>query len=62
MNVTRCPNFNHRKTNPPVRFCPNCAEIVNGTIPAKQCNEQLHARARMNRNRYCVHCGEQLIK
>ena len=62
MNVTPCPNFNHRKSNPPVRFCPNCSEVVNATIPAKRCSEQLHAKARMSRNKYCVNCGEQLIK
>ena len=62
MNVTLCPNLNHRKTNPPVRSCPNCGKIVNERIPAKQCNEQSHAKARMNGKKYCVDCGEQLIK
>lgn len=62
MSVIPCPNFNHRKTNPPVRFCPSCAKVVNATIPAKGCSEQLHAKARMNRSKYCVDCGELLIK
>ena len=62
MNITPCPNFNHRESNPPVRFCPNCGKVVNERIPLKQCSEQSHARARMDRNKYCVDCGEQLGK
>jgi len=62
MNITPCPNFNHRETNAPVRFCPNCGKVVNARIPAKQCREQSHAKARVDRSKYCVDCGEQLIK
>lgn len=43
MNITPCPNFNHRETNPPVRVCPNCGKVVNERIPAKQCSEQSHS-------------------
>ncbi len=62
MNITPCPNFNHLEEHPPVRFCPNCGEIVNERVSAKQCREQSHARARMDRNNYCVDCGQQLIE
>ena len=62
MNITPCRNFNHQETNPPVRFCPSCGKVVNVRIPAKQCSEQSHSRARMDRKKFCVDCGEQLIK
>ena len=54
MNITPCPNFNHRETNAPVRFCPNCGKVVNARIPAKRCREQSHAEARVDRSKYCV--------
>ena len=62
MNITQCPNFNHNRTNPPVGFCPSCGVVVNDKMAAKDCNEQSHASARMKRTRYCVDCGERLIK
>jgi len=62
MNMTPCPNFNHRETDPVVRFCLNCGKVVNERIPAKQCSEQSHARARMDRKKFCVDCGKQLVK
>ncbi len=30
-------------------------------IPAKKCSDNEHAESRMNRNKYCVQCGLQLI-
>ena len=36
MNVTQCPNFNHRRTDPPVAFCPSCGAVVNDAIAVKQ--------------------------
>jgi len=62
MGRESCPNFNHRNTNPPVRFCPNCGKVVNENIAIKQCNEQAHARRRMDLSKFCADCGEQLIK
>ena len=56
-----CPNFNHRKTNPPVRHCPGCGEVVNKNIPAKECVQEEHAKKRRERSRYCIDCGLQLI-
>ena len=34
MNITLCPNFNHRETNTPVRFFPNYGKVFNETMPA----------------------------
>lgn len=57
-----CPNLNHGRTNPPVRYCSQCGTVVNGNLIAEKCSEEEHARKRRNRNKYCVDCGEQLIK
>jgi len=58
----RCPNLNHGRPNAPVRFCPKCGEVVNEDIPARKCEEGVHAKKRRERNKYCIDCGEQLIK
>jgi hypothetical protein len=57
-----CPNFNHRRTNAPVRFCPECGEVVNGNIPMRKCTEEGLAIMRRNGNKYCVDYGEKLIE
>jgi rRNA maturation protein Nop10 len=57
-----CPNRNHSRSNAPVRCCPQCGEAVNGNIPPKECSEELHAKRRRERNKFCVDCGTQLIK
>jgi rRNA maturation protein Nop10 len=57
-----CPNFNHGRPNAPVRFCPECGEVVNENIPIRGCNEEEHAKRRRERNKYCVHCSEQLMQ
>jgi ribosomal protein L32 len=62
MRRESCPNMNHRRTDAPVRWCPNCGEVVNANIIVKQCSVEEHAERRMNGNQYCVHCGLQLIK
>ena len=62
LQVKRCPNFNHRHANAPVRFCPMCGEVVNEDIPIRKCNAEEHAKRRRERNKYCVYCGEQLIQ
>jgi hypothetical protein len=36
--------------------------VVNENIILKKCSEAEHAERRRDRNKYCVHCGEQLIK
>ena len=57
-----CPNYNHRRSNAPVRFCPNCGEVVNKDIPIRKCSEAKHAKRRRERNQYCLDCGEQLVQ
>lgn len=59
---SRCPNFNHSRTNAPVRYCPICGEVVNDRIPDKMCVQTEHAKSRRDRNKFCVHCGEQVIQ
>ena len=57
-----CENLNHRRSDAPVRNCPQCGEIVNKQISIMACSEVEHARAKRNRSEYCAHCGLQLIK
>ena len=57
-----CPNFNHRRANAPVRFCPLCGAVVNEAILIKECSEENHAISRRGGTNYCVHCGEKLIQ
>jgi len=57
----RCLNRNHGRKDAPVRFCPNCGEVVNENIPAKKCREERHAERRRQGTKYCVDCGEQLV-
>lgn len=59
--LSNCPNFNHRRDDAPVRFCPMCGDVVNGNVPIQKCSEEEHAKMRREMNKYCVHCGEQLI-
>ena len=62
MQNGRCPNANHSRTNAPVHFCPMCGNVVNGNIPTRRCLEEEHAKSRREQSKYCVYCGEQLIK
>jgi len=62
MQENNCPNFNHRRTNAAVRFCPMCGGVVNERIAIGKCGEEKHAKERRKRNEYCVDCGEQLIQ
>jgi predicted RNA-binding Zn-ribbon protein involved in translation (DUF1610 family) len=62
MNATSCSNLNHRRSDAPVRFCPQCGEVVNRSVAIKRCSEREHAHKRQNGDGFCVDCGEQLIK
>ena len=62
MKPNPCPNLNHRRTDAPVRNCPNCGEIVNGNVSIQMCTAEQHAQDRMRMSKFCVNCGEQLIK
>lgn len=55
----RCANMNHGRTNPPVRNCPMCGEVVNKVIFAS-CDGTKHAARRKERNAYCCDCGKKL--
>jgi hypothetical protein len=57
---THCTNLNHRRTNPPVRYCPNCGKLMNGDIDVTKCPDGKHAERRKARNAYCMDCGDQL--
>ena len=62
MNATSCSNLNHRRSDAPVRFCPQCGEVVNRGVAKSRCRESEHAHRRQNGDEFCVHCGERLIK
>jgi len=62
MRASSCSNMNHRRSDAPVRFCPNCGEVVNVAIAIKSCSEEVHATKRKNMETFCVDCGERLIK
>ena len=55
-----CSNFNHRRSNAPVHFCPTCGEVVNDSVPVPQCSEDEHSKARREFSKFCVHCGKAL--
>lgn len=57
-----CSNLNHKRENTPVRFCPDCGELLNEDIPIKKCKKKEHTTNRRERDAYCVNCGEQLIQ
>ena len=55
-----CLSSNHGRSEPRVRCCPNCGELVNERIPIEPCSEQSHARKRMDVGRLCPDCGQKL--
>ena len=59
-----CDNYNHRRSKETiqVRFCSMCGEVVNENIPKRKCSEEEHALKRRAMSKYCVDCGEQLIR
>ena len=59
--ATLCPNLNHRRTDAPVRHCPQCGRTVNAGHPVAACTDDRHSAARRQQNTYCVHCGLRLI-
>ncbi len=61
MRNKECPNYNHNHPDATVRFCPMCGGVVNEKIPVETCTEKEHAAHRMERDKFCVNCGEQLI-
>jgi hypothetical protein len=55
-----CSNLNHRRSDAPVRACPQCGGIVNARIAAKQCSEDAHASKRKDGDAFCLNCGTPL--
>ncbi len=55
-----CTNLNHRRSESPVRFCPQCGSVVNAHILTRKCSEINHARNRRNQHLFCIDCGDML--
>jgi hypothetical protein len=55
-----CDNLNHRRSDAPVGYCPQCGKRVNARLRTFACDDALHARARRQRDAWCVHCGVTL--
>lgn len=62
MKPNPCENLNHRRSDAPVRFCPQCGKVVNAQISLKHCSEVNHDKSRRRHNFFCVDCGELLRK
>ena len=60
MNPDKCPNFNHRRSDAPVRFCPLCGAVVNAFISKGLCRPEIHDKRRRNQDMFCVDCGDML--
>jgi hypothetical protein len=56
-----CDNLNHRRADAPVAYCPQCGRCVNATARRPHtCDNATHAKARRERDAWCVHCGVSL--
>ncbi len=62
MANVRCANNNHSRMNVPVKFCPDCGEVVGKNISVKTCGSDSHNRRRKDRNKFCVDCGKSLLE
>jgi hypothetical protein len=58
--TSSCRNFNHGKSNAPVRVCPMCGEVVNVKRAIPRCSLDRHAQSRKSGDKFCVDCGGQL--
>ena len=61
MKNNSCPNRNHSRTDPMVRICPNCGELLNPSIAIKSCSEADHDARRRRHGTYCYDCGKKLV-
>ena len=61
MRTDRCPNLNHGRMAPPVRFCPTCSKEVNARLAIPTCSDEKHALRRRERSAFCADCGKPLI-
>jgi acetone carboxylase gamma subunit len=55
-----CANMNHGKMNPPIKFCPNCGELLNSGIRVS-CDDAKHKHFMKSRNFFCCDCGKKLL-
>lgn len=60
MSNKRCPNMNHGKSNPGVKFCPNCGEKFAAFVGAKVCTVERHRHQLKSGGHYCYDCGKNL--
>jgi len=57
-----CPNFNHRRSDAPVRHCPSCGVVVNAAVNRVRCLSVRHDARRKDGSTFCVDCGERLAR
>ena len=57
----KCPNMNHRRSNSPVPYCPQCGVVVNRDLSPRACSAEQHATSRRQGSPFCIGCGTQLI-
>ena len=55
-----CPNFNHRRSDAPVRHCPSCGAVVNAKVLPIRCAPSRHDARRKDGSLFCIDCGERL--
>lgn len=55
-----CDNLNHRRSDAPVRHCPQCGLVVNERIAPRACDTNQHAQHLRQRAVFCIDCGRQL--
>jgi hypothetical protein len=58
----RCANDNHGRAVVTVRHCPNCGDVVNGSITSRPCAQETHARMRRSQSSFCADCGQRLLQ
>lgn len=51
--------MNHGRSNPTIRFCPNCGESINRRATGR-CDHNKHAELRKQRHTFCYDCGKSL--
>jgi hypothetical protein len=59
-DTSPCPNLNHRRSDAPVRFCPNCGDTVNAKVSLVRCPPARHDVQRRGGSIFCIDCGERL--
>lgn len=59
---TLCDNLNHRRTQPSMRHCPTCGDVVNAKLAVQRCSETQHNATRRDRSVFCGECGTRLIE